>query len=95
MPSTDSKFQPYSNPGAAIGLAPIRKGKRGEVPVMSRGPSYDVKIFAAALARPVQDRAAFLDGACHGDAELRARILALLAAHAGGDSLLAGAPNQL
>jgi len=39
------------------------------------------EIFAAALKRPTAERAIFLEGACHGDAELRARLDALLAAH--------------
>jgi hypothetical protein len=38
-------------------------------------------LFAAALERPIDERAAFLDGACHGDPTLRARLDALLAAH--------------
>src|SRR3989441_9574572 len=37
--------------------------------------------FAAALERPVPERAAFLDGACRGDPALRQRLEALLAAH--------------
>jgi eukaryotic-like serine/threonine-protein kinase len=56
--------------------------------------SRDEKLFAAALVRPEQERAAFLDGACGGDAALRERIVALLKAHAGPDSLLAGGPVQ-
>src|SRR5262249_15177254 len=43
-------------------------------------------IFFAALERPPADRAAFLDRACGGDADLRARIEQMLAAqsHLGG-----------
>src|SRR5947207_3130846 len=43
-------------------------------------------IFFAALDRPPGERAAFLDHACAGDAELRARIERMLAAqsHLGG-----------
>src|SRR5262245_33978281 len=43
-------------------------------------------IFFAALGRRPGDRAAFLDSACSGDAGLRARIEAMLAAqsHLGG-----------
>ncbi len=37
-------------------------------------------LFTAALERPLTDRVAFLDGACHGDAALRARLEALLVA---------------
>jgi serine/threonine protein kinase len=39
-------------------------------------------LFAAALAKPAADRAAYLEGACHGDDRLRQRVLALLQAHA-------------
>ncbi len=44
-------------------------------------------IFAAALERPLAERVAFLDGACHGDPALRQRLEALLAAHEQSDSL--------
>ncbi|MDO8539969.1 MAG: protein kinase [Opitutaceae bacterium] len=56
---------------------------------MSPTPSRDEKLFADAIARPAHDRAAFLDGACNGDAVIRARILALIAAHEGPESLMA------
>lgn len=36
-------------------------------------------IFAAALARPASERAAFLDEACAGDADLRAQVESLVA----------------
>ena len=36
-------------------------------------------LFAAALARPAAERATFLDGACHDEPALRARLDALLA----------------
>ncbi|HZU26857.1 MAG TPA: protein kinase [Bryobacteraceae bacterium] len=42
----------------------------------------------AALELPAEKRAAFLDEACAGDAELRAQIVELLAAQAGNDPLL-------
>src|ERR1044071_6688291 len=38
-------------------------------------------LFTAALHRPPAERAAFLDGACHGDPGLRQRLDSLLAAH--------------
>ena len=44
-------------------------------------------LFAAALERPAAERAAFLDGACHGNPALRARLAALLAAHDRPDEL--------
>jgi len=41
----------------------------------------EAALFAAALARPANERATFLDGACQGDRALRERLQALLAAH--------------
>ena len=58
-----------------------------------------VVFLAAAKIDGPQDRAEYLDGACAGDAELRARVEALLRAHGQPDSLLdqpavaAGTPN--
>jgi hypothetical protein len=39
-------------------------------------------IFTAALHRPPEERSAFLDEACHGDARLRQQVDALLREHA-------------
>ncbi|HEX5883426.1 MAG TPA: hypothetical protein VFY67_02665, partial [Pyrinomonadaceae bacterium] len=39
------------------------------------------ELFHAALARPKDERAAFLDDACGADASLRAKVEALIAAH--------------
>jgi tetratricopeptide (TPR) repeat protein len=39
-------------------------------------------IFTAALHRPPEERSAFLDEACHGDARLRQQVVALLHEHA-------------
>ena len=41
-------------------------------------PLLQKQLFEQALRRPPDERAAFLDGACDGDEELRARVLALL-----------------
>jgi hypothetical protein len=38
-------------------------------------------LFALALERPAEQRATFLEAVCGGDAALRARLEALLAAH--------------
>ena len=38
-------------------------------------------LFVETLRRPVSERAAFLEAACHGDPALRERLEALLAAH--------------
>jgi serine/threonine protein kinase/predicted esterase len=48
------------------------------------------EIFAAAIEKPMPERASFLDRACAGDAVLRAQVEALLAAHDRPESLLAG-----
>ena len=45
-------------------------------------------LFAAALEHAPEERAAFLDGACHDDPELRQRLETLLAANDDPDSLL-------
>jgi serine/threonine protein kinase/tetratricopeptide (TPR) repeat protein len=45
-------------------------------------------LFEAALSRSPDDRAAFLDEACAGRPELRAAVLALLAAHEKADNVL-------
>jgi hypothetical protein len=54
---------------------------------MASTPKRETEIFNAALERATPaERAAFLDGACGEDADLRARVGALLSAHelAGG-----------
>jgi len=43
--------------------------------------SPEEALFQLALAKPVEKRAAFLDAMCEGDAALRQRLDALLAAH--------------
>ena len=43
--------------------------------------SPEEALFALALAKPVEKRAAFLDVMCDGDAALRQRLDSLLAAH--------------
>ena len=51
--------------------------------------SPEEALFALALAKPTEKRAAFLDAMCDGDAALRARLEALLAAHEQPETLLA------
>jgi Protein kinase domain len=54
------------------------------------GPAQrEAALFTAALERSLAERAAFLDGACLGDAALRQRLEALLAAHEQSDDALA------
>jgi hypothetical protein len=48
---------------------------------MSADSGQDVPIFTEAIERPVAERAAFLDRACAGDAELRRKVEALLCAY--------------
>jgi WD40 repeat protein/serine/threonine protein kinase len=57
---------------------------------MSTTPARVESLFADALARLPEERAAFLAGACDGDRELHARIITLLGAHAGPETLLRG-----
>src|SRR5271155_3023733 len=45
-------------------------------------------LFHEALAKPAGERAAFLDAACAGQAQLRAAVEALLAAHEASGSFL-------
>jgi serine/threonine protein kinase len=58
---------------------------------INRSPDHhrEENLFAAALAKPPEERARFLDGACHGDRPLRARLEALLASHEALDQPLA------
>ena len=51
--------------------------------------SPEEALFALALAKPAEKRAAFLDVMCEGDAALRQRLDALLAAHDQPETLLA------
>jgi eukaryotic-like serine/threonine-protein kinase len=50
--------------------------------------SPEEALFALALTKPTEKRAAFLDAICEGDAALRARLDALLAAHDQPDNLV-------
>ena len=51
-------------------------------------PSAEEALFALALAKPAEKRAAFLEAMCEGDAALRSRLEALLAAHHQPEMLL-------
>src|SRR5262249_41383971 len=57
-------------------------------PNMGSAQQREEALFAAVLAKPMAERCAFLDGACHGDPALRKRLEALLAAHDQPDELL-------
>ena len=54
-------------------------------------PTREAALFALALEKPAEKRAAFLDAMCEGDAALHQRLEALLAAHEAPDELLAEA----
>jgi serine/threonine protein kinase len=53
------------------------------------------RLFEEALDRPPEERPAFLDAACAGDAALRREVEHLLAADEEGAGFLAGAPGEL
>ena len=55
---------------------------------MTPAQQREETLFAAALATSPAERAAFLDGACHADPALRARLDALLSEHEQPDELL-------
>ena len=52
-------------------------------------PNREELLFQLALTKPTSQRAAVLDVMCEGDAALRARLEALLAAHEQPETLLA------
>ena len=60
---------------------------------MNDPAEQEALIFAEAAALPPEERAAYLDRACAGDAPLRARIEALLAAHEAAAGFMA-APRE-
>jgi hypothetical protein len=59
---------------------------------MDDGPAQELAVFLAALEMPTEARAAFLDGSCAGDAELRSRVEALLISHKDVGGFLDGSP---
>ncbi len=56
-------------------------------------PNREELLFQLALTKPATERAAFLDAICEGDAALRARLDALLAAHDAPDDLIPAAAS--
>ena len=56
-------------------------------------PNAEELLFQPALSKPVMRRAAWLDAECDGDAALRQRLEALLAAHEQPGTLLATPDN--
>jgi WD40 repeat protein/tRNA A-37 threonylcarbamoyl transferase component Bud32 len=63
-------------------------------PPMSPAHEREQALFILAAAKPVGERAVFLDRECAGDADLRARLGALLAAHEQPDPVLDGPDAQ-
>src|SRR6266550_2892800 len=61
---------------------------------MKPAPQREEALFQAVAQLAGTERAAFLNGACHGDPALRQRMEALLAAHDAEDSLLAEPPDM-
>ena len=59
----------------------------------SRPPSREEVLFAAALALPPAERSTYLERTCGADHALRARLEALLAAHASPDEMLTPNPE--
>jgi hypothetical protein len=53
------------------------------------------RVFAAALERDTAERPAFLAEACGGDAELRAEVESLLAAHQAAGSFIDGSASDV
>jgi serine/threonine protein kinase len=51
-------------------------------------PNHEAVLFALALEKPAEKRAAFLEALCEGDTALRQRLEALLAAHEQPETLL-------
>jgi serine/threonine-protein kinase len=54
----------------------------------------EATIFANALEKPLEDRAAYLDEACGGDADLRRRVELLLRSHDQAASFLDRLPTS-
>ena len=61
---------------------------------MKPEPPREEALFQAASSLTGPARAAFLDGACHGDPALRARLEALLVAHEASAGVLADEPAR-
>lgn len=80
--SADTKLPPYR----------VQRISSDESPLMMDSAYWErvQALFEAALDRPKDDRAAFLDAACQGDDALRRDVLSLLEADATAHSFLDG-----
>src|SRR5271157_1518928 len=63
-------------------------------PNLKPEPRPEAALFQAAAQLSGAERAAFLNGACHGDSTLRQRLEALVAAHGQTDASLATEPES-
>ncbi|MGA2248537.1 MAG: hypothetical protein ABSH48_26530 [Verrucomicrobiota bacterium] len=61
-------------------------------PTKGRPPDPEEEIFEACLARPIEERARYLDQVCAGDAALRRRVEELLRSHSLAESFLEEPP---
>jgi eukaryotic-like serine/threonine-protein kinase len=61
-------------------------------PTKGRPPDPEEEIFEACLARPIEERARYLDQVCAGDAALRHRVDELLRSHSLAESFLEEPP---
>jgi serine/threonine protein kinase/WD40 repeat protein len=61
-------------------------------PTRDRAPDPEEEIFEACLARPIEERARYLDQVCAGDAALRQRVEELLRSHSLAESFLEEPP---
>jgi len=57
-------------------------------PTKDRPPDPEEEIFEGCLARPIEERARYLDEVCAGDAALRRRVEELLRSHSLAESFL-------
>ena len=84
---------PREAPGGRGDVPGREDGGRGSLP--ASGPRSAPEVFGEALEVQPEARASFLDRACAGDAELRAEVESLLAAHAAGAPAFFGRPLQV
>ncbi|MFN0054925.1 MAG: serine/threonine-protein kinase [Planctomycetales bacterium] len=78
-------IDPHALPGTAE--TKLAFGACNASPFYDMNPSREEALFALALEKPAEKRAAFLDAECEGDPALRQRLEALLAAHEEPESL--------
>src|SRR5580658_3939094 len=63
-----------------------------EEPTKGRPPDPEEEIFEACLARPIEERAGYLDHVCAGDAALRQKVEELLRSNRLAESFLESPP---